>query len=218
VQAFLVGGVDRIVNLNWEEIQPPPPGTGAQHFLTAITRLEGEIVEIVDVERVLSAIMPYDTAVSSEVYDERLANKARELGLEVLLVDDSTTALGQARETLQSIGLKVTTTSDGLKALRMLQGWRDQGIKVPNKLLMVITDAEMPEMDGYRLTAEIRSDPALRDLFVVLHTSLSGKFNKAMVKKVGCDEFISKFQPNILAEVALGQISYVLEQMGINAS
>ena len=69
------------------------------------------------------------------------------------------------------------------------------------RLLMIFTDAEMPEMDGYRLTTEIRQDPRLRDLYVVLHTSLSGSFNEAMVKKVGCDNFLSKFQPDRLVEV-----------------
>lgn len=58
----------------------------------------------------------------------------------------------------------------------------------------------MPEMDGYMLTTEIRRDPALKDMFVILHTSLSGNFNKAMVEKVGCDGFLSKFQPEQLAE------------------
>jgi two-component system chemotaxis response regulator CheV len=59
----------------------------------------------------------------------------------------------------------------------------------------------MPEMDGYRLTTEIRNDPRLRDLYVVMHTSLSGSFNAAMVEKVGCDNFLSKFQPDRLADV-----------------
>ncbi len=215
IQAFLVGGVDRIVNLNWEEISPPPPGTGKSHFLTAITRLDGEIVEIVDVERVLSQIIPYDTSISGDVYDERLAAKARELGLEVLLVDDSGTALRQASETLSTLGMTIHTASNGQRALDLLNEWKGEENRLSNKLAMVITDAEMPEMDGYRLTSEIRKDPLLKDLFVVLHTSLSGKFNESMVEKVGCDEFISKFQPNILAEVVLGQVSYLLDQMGI---
>ena len=58
------------------------------------------------------------------------------------------------------------------------------------KLLMVVTDAEMPAMDGYRLTTEIRNDPRLKDLFVVLHTSLSGSFNKAMVQKWAVTNFV----------------------------
>ena len=90
---------------------------------------------------------------------------------------------------------------DGLKALNLLKGWADTGEVMTDKLLMVFTDAEMPEMDGYRLTTEIRNDPRLRGLYVVMHTSLSGSFNDAMVKKVGCDNFLSKFQPDRLVDV-----------------
>ena len=204
VQAFLVGSVDRIVNLNWEDIIPPPKASGVENYLTAITRLEGKIVEILDVERVLAQVIHVATEVSSDVLDTDLRDAATQF--EVLLVDDSSVAIQQAKETLHQIGLKVNVAMDGLKALKLLQSWRDEGIDVPNKLLMVITDAEMPEMDGYRLTTEIRTDPALKDLYVVLHTSLSGSFNKAMVKKVGCDGFLSKFQPDALAETVQNRI------------
>ena len=57
----------------------------------------------------------------------------------------------------------------------------------------------MPEMDGYTLTAEIKSTPELAKLHVILHTSLSGVFNQAMVQKVGADDFIAKFHPDELA-------------------
>ena len=197
VQAFLVGGVDRIVNLNWEQILPPPAATGANSYLTALTRLDGKIVEIIDVERVLSQVVDFDRDISEEVLDHDLIAQAA--GMEVLLVDDSRVAIEQARSALAQLGLKVLVETDGLKALRRLRAWRDAGENVPEKLLMVITDAEMPEMDGYRLTTEIRNDPALKDLYVVLHTSLSGNFNQAMVAQVGCDDFLSKFQPDALA-------------------
>ena len=104
------------------------------------------------------------------------------------------------------LDLQLHVATDGLKALRMLQGWADAGEDLNERLLMVITDAEMPEMDGYRLTTEIRKDPRLKDLYVVLHTSLSGNFNKAMVEKVGCDGFLSKFQPDQLVEVVRNRL------------
>ena len=97
-------------------------------------------------------------------------------------------------------------------ALRMLKKWADEGIDVSKKLAMVITDAEMPEMDGYRLTREIRDDPRLKDLFVVLHTSLSGNFNKAMVEKVGCNGFLSKFEPDKLAITVQDRLKEFLQQ------
>ncbi|NIU62359.1 MAG: response regulator, partial [Pseudomonas stutzeri] len=76
----------------------------------------------------------------------------RARGREVLCVDDSSVALAQLRETLSQLGLKIHTASDGLKGLNMLKAWADAGEVLTDKLLMVFTDAEMPEMDGYRLT------------------------------------------------------------------
>ena len=199
VQAFLVGGVDRILNLNWESILPPPGGAGRQHYLTAITKVDEQIVEIIDVEKVLSEISPMSSKVSAEKLSDPLLEKAK--GREVLLVDDSNVALTQLKETMAQLHIRTHIASDGLKALKMLQAWADAGLNIQEKLLMVITDAEMPEMDGYRLTTEIRSDPRLKDLYIVLHTSLSGSFNEAMVKKVGCDNFLSKFQPYKLVDM-----------------
>ena len=199
VQAFLVRTVDRILNLNWDAVQPPPRGAGRAHYLTAITRLENmRLVEIIDVEKVLAEIVPFNTRVSDALLEDPLLERAR--GREVLVVDDSPTGVNQVRDTLAQLDLKLHVATDGLKALKMLKAWVDAGEDINERLLMVITDEEMPEMDGYRLTTEIRQDPRLKNLYVVLHTSLSGNFNKAMVEKVGCDGFLSKFQPDQLVE------------------
>lgn len=205
VQAFLVGSVDRIINLNWESIQPPPGGAGRQHYLTAITKVDSQIVEVIDVEKVLAEIVPMNTKVSEEKLADPLLEKAR--GREVLLVDDSSVAIMQLRETMAQLGIKTHVASDGLRGLDMLKKWADAGEVLTDRLLMVFTDAEMPEMDGYRLTTEIRQDPRLKDLYIVLHTSLSGSFNEAMVKKVGCDNFLSKFQPDKLVDVIRERLS-----------
>jgi len=198
IQGFMVGEVDRIINMNWNEILPPPDGVGRQNYLTAITKVNERIVEIIDVEKVLAEISPYNTKISDDVIDNDLLSLAK--GLEVLVVDDSSVALAQCTSTLESLGIIVHTASNGKKGLEQLKSWaaEEEG-DVPNRLLMMITDAEMPEMDGYRLTREVREDPRLRGLYIVLHTSLSGSFNKAMVQKVGCDDFLSKFQPDKLA-------------------
>ena len=167
------------------------------------------MVEIIDVEKVLAEIVPYSAKVSRETLEDPILEYAR--GREVLLVDDSKVALSQLRETLSQLGVKMHVASDGLKALNMLKGWADSGEVMTDKLLMIFTDAEMPEMDGYRLTTEIRNDPRLRSLYVVLHTSLSGSFNESMVKKVGCDNFLSKFQPDKLVDVVRQRL--VLDQV-----
>lgn len=204
IQAFLVGGVDRIINLNWEDIMPPPRTTGRQHYLTAITRLEDKIIEIIDVEKVLAEINPYTVALDPSQLEDDLLSAAKDM--EILMVDDSPTAISQVMQTLTPIGIKVHTATNGKEGLDILKGWADADEDVPKKLLMLITDAEMPEMDGYSLTSAIREDPRLKDLFVVLHTSMSGSFNKAMVKKVGCDDFLSKFQPKLLAQLVENRV------------
>ncbi|MBB3168529.1 chemotaxis protein CheV [Simiduia aestuariiviva] len=206
IQGFLVRSVDRIVNLNWEVILPPPSGSGRSHFLTAITHIDNQIVEVLDVERVLADIIPYDTRVSQEVLDAELAAKAKAANMTLLMADDSSTALGQVRDTLKHLGVTVIGVQDGLQALTLLRRWLSEGVDVYSHIFMLITDAEMPEMDGYRLTHEIRNDPRLKDLYVVLHTSLSGSFNNAMVEKVGCNGFLSKFQPDSLAELVQNRL------------
>lgn len=201
VQGFFIGAVDRIINLNWDAILPPPKGTGNAHFLTAFTRVNERIVEILDVERVLADIIPLSSEVSSDIKDESLKSLTEGKKLKILSVDDSPTARKQIKGVVDNLDLNIEliTQHDGLQGLNQLLQWSNDGVDVADELLLLITDAEMPEMDGYRLTHEIRNNPNLKDLHVIMHTSLSGSFNKAMVEKVGCDGFLSKFQPDQLA-------------------
>ncbi|MGQ8365440.1 chemotaxis protein CheV [Glaciecola sp. 1036] len=213
VQGFLIGQIVKIINTSWNEIQPPPKSAGKNHFLTAITRVKDEkkdeLVEIIDVEKVLADIIDYDVQVSQELLQHEVSDHLA--GKKVLIVDDSPVARQQIQNTLSQLGIEIIERQNGQEALNLLKSWADQGKKVTDEILMLYTDAEMPEMDGYRLTAEIRQDPRMNDLFITLNTSLSGNFNQAMVEKVGCDRFISKFQPNALVEVALERMEQVLE-------
>lgn len=205
VQAFLVGQIDRIVNLNWEEVLPPPSGAGRNHYLTAITHHEKRIVEIIDVEKVLAEIAPMDTRLPDEIMQGDFVAKAR--GREIVMVDDSHTALTQASSTFESLGLIVHRAMDGVEGLALLRRLADESdTPLEKRLLILVTDAEMPRMDGYRMTTEIRADPKLKNLYIALHTSLSGQFNKAMVEKVGCDAFLSKFHPEQLANLVKERI------------
>ncbi|MCG9578290.1 chemotaxis protein CheV [Vibrio tubiashii] len=212
VQGFLVGQVRNIINTAWTEIQPPPKTAGRANYLTAITQIKdskgSEIVEIIDVEKVLAQIIDYDISISEGVLDNNLVNEM--VGRNVLIVDDSSTARSQVKGTLSQLGLNIIECRDGLEALNLLKSWSDEGKNVVEELLLMITDAEMPEMDGYKLTHEVRSDPRMKDLYITLNTSLSGSFNEAMVEKVGCDRFISKFQPDLLVEVAQDRLRDIL--------
>ncbi|MCW3171948.1 chemotaxis protein CheV [Shewanella subflava] len=213
IQGFLVGKVEHIVNLTWGDIMPPPKTAGKNNYLTAITRLEEQgkshLVSIIDVEKVLAEIINYDIRLSDGVLDETLVPEMP--GRKILIVDDSSTARKQVRETLGQLGIEIIEASDGLQALNLLKSWANDGKNVATELLMMITDAEMPEMDGYKLTSEVRSDPRMASLFITLNTSLSGSFNNAMVEKVGCDAFISKFQPDLLVTEVQNRLRSILE-------
>lgn len=89
--------------------------------------------------------------------------------------------------------------NDGRQALNYLKAMADEGRRPADEFMMMISDIEMPEMDGYTLTTEVRHDPRMQDMHILLHTSLSGVFNQNMVKRVGADDFLAKFQPDDLA-------------------
>ena len=197
VQGFLVHSVERIVNMNWEEIHPPPKGTGRDHYLTAVTRVDNQLVEIIDVEKILAEVAPTSEDISEGVLDAE--TQARAVSKRVLVVDDSSVARKQLVRCLETVGVEVLALNDGRQALDYLHQMVEAGGHPGSDLLMVISDIEMPEMDGYTLTAEIRHDPRMQDLHILLHTSLSGVFNQAMVRKVGANDFLAKFRPDDLA-------------------
>ncbi|WP_320826741.1 chemotaxis protein CheV [Reinekea sp.] len=205
IQGFLVRGVERIINMNWEDIQPPPKGTGHDHFLTAVTKYNDELVEIIDVEKILAEVSPVNDDISDDLITPEIAQRAPDL--EIMIADDSKIARKQIAKTLLRIGFKVVQFNDGKEAHDHLLDLVAQGISPAEKYPILISDIEMPEMDGYTLTAEIRANPKLKDMFVVLHTSLSGVFNKAMVSKVGADDFLAKFQPDMLGQLVIDRIT-----------
>ncbi|MGM0769892.1 MAG: chemotaxis protein CheV [Pseudomonadota bacterium] len=197
-QGFLVAGVDRIVNMNWEDILPPPKGAGNDVYLTAVTKIDDKLVEIIDVEKILAEVSPLREDVNEDIQSRSAQRVSGHLP--VLVVDDSSVARRQIERCLRAIGMDVVTRDDGKQALDYLKQITEDGSKASDHLSLIISDVEMPEMDGYTLVTRCKSDPAIRDTFIMLHTSLSGVFNTAMVQKVGADEFMAKFSADELAE------------------
>ncbi|NCO47121.1 MAG: response regulator, partial [Vibrio sp.] len=121
----------------------------------------------------------------------------KEIIRRILIADDSTVARKQVQRAVESIGFEVVAVKDGKEAYEKLIEMAAEG-PIYNQISLVISDIEMPEMDGYTLTAEIRRNSDLKDLYVILHSSLSGVFNQAMVERVGANSFIAKFNPDEL--------------------
>lgn len=197
-QGFLVRSVERIVNMNWGDIHPPPKGAGKEHYLTAVTQVEGQLVEIIDVEKILAEVAPPREEVSAGVIEDGIADRV--VQKHVLIIDDSTIARKQIQRVVEGMGIKTTLKKDGAEGFKYLQDLLKEGKDPYGELVMIICDIEMPEMDGYTFTAEVRNHPQLKNLHIILHTSLSGVFNEAMVRKVGADDFLAKFHPDELAK------------------
>ncbi|MDX2322590.1 MAG: chemotaxis protein CheV [Moritella sp.] len=202
VQGFLVSSVERIININWESILPPPKGTGRFSYLTAVTEVDNELVEVLDVEKILHEVAPVSMDVSEAVLEGATKIDKKAIEKVILVVDDSSVARNQIKKAVSDLGFKIVLAKDGRDGLNKLREMAVDG-QITNQVALMISDIEMPEMDGYTLTAEVRNDKSLNDLYIILHTSLSGVFNQAMVTKVGANDFIAKFNPDELASAVL---------------
>jgi len=209
-QGFMVGTVDRIINIGWSEVSAPPKGVGRENYLTAVTRFEDEMIEVIDVEKIMSEVMGGDEQASEDALS--VNNMEENVDDHVLIVDDSSVARNQVKRVLDQMGIRSTLMDDGSEAWDHLQALQVDGIDIPSHYSMIISDVEMPQMDGYTLASKIKADPAMKGVYLVLHTSLSGVFNTSMVEKVGADEFIAKFKPDALAAAIHKRLTAVHEQ------
>lgn len=198
VQGYLVAKVERIVNLRWDEIHPPPRGIGNSNYLTAVVTIDKRLIEILDVERVLAEIVGVDDQVSERLCNGDGAPISRPR--HVFVADDSMVARKQITKVLEQIGFTYDLAENGREAWDMLKAAAAAG-PITARYGMVISDIEMPEMDGYTLTKMIKSDNELKQLYVCLHTSLSGSFNQSMAESVGADKLVPKFVADDLAGV-----------------
>lgn len=203
-QGFLVNHVERIIYCDWKDVLPPPVGTGSGSYITGVTQHQEHLLEIVDVEKVMAEVLgsgsvTHIPAGISEAELERIR------GRRVMVVDDSSLARSQTSRTLEAIGIECVMARDGKEALQQLVELHAEEGGWPVDL--VISDIEMPEMDGYTLTREIRNHAALKGLYVVLHTSLTGAINTEMATLAGADDFLTKFDPDDLAQSTVKGLS-----------
>jgi two-component system chemotaxis response regulator CheV len=202
IQGFLVSSVDTIQRLNWEQVKEPPALISQRlgGLVTAVSELDdGRLVMIMDVEKVL--------ADAGGFYgEESLFEGIRKLSDHehaILFADDSSVARKQITQALDHMGVRHISTMNGAEAWKVLTRLADKCEKeerdITTEIQAVLTDVEMPEMDGYVLTQKIKADPRLAHLPVIMHSSLSAAANQNMGKNVGADAYVAKFQPRDLA-------------------
>lgn len=199
VQGFLVSDVKRMVHCDGDTLVAPSGTLGFGARVNAVTRLDGALLAVVDVEQVLASVGASPGELSARL--QHVATKPPVTARRVLVVDDSQIARRRILRVLAQMQVECTVACDGREALELLEAQMAEGGKLD--VDMVISDIEMPRLDGYALTRAIRESPQLRVLKVLLHSSLSGNFNENMVREVKADRFVAKFQPDVLAQAVL---------------
>jgi len=210
VQGFLVHAVDNIERLAWEDVKAPPAMMDSQHggLVTAVTELKDKgLVMIMDVEKVL--------AEASGIYqDDSIFHgipKIENRSITVLFADDSSVARDQVKHTLDEMGINSISAINGLdaweKLVKIAEQAESDGNDVSSHLHLILTDIEMPEMDGYVLTRKIKDDERFNNIPVIMHSSLSADSNHSLGESVGVDAYVPKFKPMELASQIVKMIS-----------
>ena len=196
---FLVHEVDRIIRVDWERVKAPESVLASnQGLITAVIELDGSnLVSILDVEQILANA--FGEALIVDIPPAKV-----DAGTSVFFVDDSIVARRKIAEVLDKLGVRHKHATNGMEAWTRLQGLAthalQSGSKIRDEVRLILVDAEMPEMDGYVLTKNIKSDPRFEGVPVVMHSSLSSEANRAMGKSVGVDAYVAKFDAEALAD------------------
>jgi two-component system chemotaxis response regulator CheV len=215
VQAFAVEEVNEIVRLEWNQVLPAD-ASQAGALITGIARLDGaradtRLAQVLDVEQILKNVMPSTT---QEINREAVGPEVvLPEGTCILVADDSAVARSVIELGLKAMGVPYIMTKSGKEAWDKLQEiaaeTKAQGKKAKDKICLMLTDVEMPEMDGFTLTRNIKASPQFDGIPVVIHSSLTGATNENLVKSVGADAYVAKFMPREFAAAIRGVMEKV---------
>ncbi len=197
VVAFMVRSIEKIIDCDWRAIESSPSTAGKNVFVTGITRYEDNIVQLLDVELLLSKIYPqYESTkipMLTDVERERLK------ALNILLVDDSSIARKQLADALDRINIPYHICKNGIEAAELMKEMAAEN----NAIDLLVSDIEMPGLDGYELAFEVQNDSALSHAYIILHTSLSSEICVERAHQVGAHEALEKFNASELIEAML---------------
>jgi two-component system chemotaxis response regulator CheV len=196
-QGFLVHGVDRIVQVEWNGVKTTEGLiAGGNGLVTSITEIAGgRLVSILDVESIIASVFGEPALPQIEPVRD---------GGTVFFADDSVVARKEIIQVLDKLGVQHQHANNGREAWERLQALASraqaEGEPLAKRVKVILTDAEMPEMDGYVLTRRIKSDARFAGIPVVMHSSLSSELNRSMGRSVGVDAYVAKFDAGVLAD------------------
>ncbi len=205
--AFQVSGVNRIHRISWEEVEPPNTYVSnlTRNTITGVVKLEGRIIFLLDLERIVGDLNPQLALRLDEAVDWNAGGRYR-----ALVADDSTVIREMLKDLLTRAGFEVETVTNGREAWERLEDIKRkaeaEGKSVDSYVQCVVSDIEMPQMDGHNLCKRIKDDPMLKHLPVLLFSSLITDKLRHKGEAVGADEQISKPEVTALAQKAMALI------------
>ncbi len=211
--AFRVESIEGISRISWKDIQKPDKtvANGDEGVATGIAQCEGQLVTVLDFEKIVAEIAPETTIQISEIDemgDRQLCD------CPVVIAEDSILLQKMIDDSLERAGfMNVTNFNNGQEAWNYLRSLRDDP-DLYDKVNIVITDIEMPEMDGHRLTKLIKDDPRLKKIPVVIFSSLINEQMYIKGRELGASEQLSKPEIGHLVEVMDKLISKFNEERG----
>jgi two-component system chemotaxis response regulator CheV len=206
VVGFIVSQIDKIVETNWREIKQPDKSLGAGVFITGTVNIEDEFIQLIDVELLLNKIFPPDPRAALAVVTDFQREQLKPMN--ILVVDDSLTARRQLTDVLELLNVPFHVTDDGQKALTYMREQASNGHPVN----LLVSDIEMPGLDGYELTFEVRNSPDLAAAYIILHTSLSSAISVGKAHQVGANEALTKFDAKELVVSMLRGVEFMNNQ------
>ena len=193
---FLVRKIERIIECNWKKIEPPPKSLGHKSYITGITHFEEKLIQLLDIELLLSQIFPDSDDHSVEITGVQKGLLQNE---HILLVDDSAVARKQLENALTRIDVPFKVCKNGNDALQVMKECAEKA----DPITILVSDIEMPGLDGYELTFEVRSLKEIANAYIILHTSLSSEMSVDRAQQVGADDALTKFVAQSLVDAML---------------
>lgn len=191
---FLVRQVDKIANYSWRDIESPPRAVGQRAFISGIARVDQQLIQLIDIEKIFEDLFPNVVGNSSQWAGIEELESLQQLNL--LIVDDSRVARKQLSDALKQLAIPFQVTDNGSHALALMIEQANAGCPID----VLVSDIEMPGLDGYELAFEVRSNPLIANAYIILHTSISSEISVSQAHQVGANEALTKFDVNELIQ------------------
>ncbi len=190
---FIVHEAKRIRRINWSDIEPATFASGSGTLdgskITGVTKIEGDnVLLILDLESVVQDLGLYEPDVDSIPHElETFSGLA-------LILDDSSTARKIVKEALVKMGFQVVEAIDGQDGLDKLEELYDTyGDDITDHVKLILSDVEMPRMDGFHFAAQVKSDGRFGNLPIIFNSSISDHFSEGRGKEAGAEAYLVKF-------------------------